>query len=334
MNLERWISQRKPEWTMLEDLLKILDRSGIGKLDNAQLKDLGRLYRVTSADLSRARALKLGAEVEGYLNNLVVRAHNQVYQRDKNRWKDLFHFLWIGFPDLVRQNIFYIALGFLLFTIPCVGSYCMVQKDPTFAQLEIKKGEPIVSEDLWDMIEKKHMWTDAAQDQSPTAFGMIATNNIRVSILAFVLGITFGFGTIYILIVNGMSIGSTFGVCQLHGMALPLMAFVAGHGVLELSAIFISGGAGLVLGKHMLFPGKLRWPDSLKVGARIAFGIFAGTVPMLLIAGSIEGFVSPRTDLSVNTKILVSLATAVGLAAYLFVPRGKPKISSETAALS
>lgn len=321
---------------MLEQLLSLLDRSGISKLDNAQLKDLGRLYRVTSADLSRARALRLGAEVEGYLNNLVVRAHNQVYQRDKNRWKDLFHFLWIGFPALVRQNILYIALAFLLFAIPCGGCWYMIQQDPTFAQLEIQKGEPLVSEDLWDMIEKKHMWTDAAQDKSPTAFGLIATNNIRVSILAFVLGITFGLGTVYILIVNGMSIGSTFGVCQLHGMALPLMAFVAGHGVLELSAIFISGGAGLVLGKSMLFPGRLKRADSLRLGARTAFGIFAGTVPMLLVAGSIEGFVSPRTDLPVNIKCLVSVATAVALAAYLFIPRGnknakiEPKISSET----
>ncbi len=123
-----------------------------------------------------------------------------------------------------------------------------------------------------------------------------------------------------------MSIGTIFGVCQDYGMATRLLAFVAGHGVLELSAIFISGGAGLLLGKSLLFPGQLSRSDSLRRSAKPAMQLFAGCIALLLIAGAIEGFVSPRTDISAQTKYLVSLATAILLLLYLFAPRGiRPK---------
>ena len=98
MNVERWLKTRKKAWDELDSLLTLTDKDGVSALGRKQLQELGRLYRSTSADLSRARALKLSNDIQVYLNNLLVRAHNQVYQTDKNRWKDLFSFLWVGFP--------------------------------------------------------------------------------------------------------------------------------------------------------------------------------------------------------------------------------------------
>ena len=253
MNVERWQKTRRPIWQKLDDLLRLVDKNGLSSLDRQQLQELGRIYRSVSADLSRARAMNLSQDVQMYLNNLLVRAHNQVYQIQQNRWRDFGNFLWFGFPALVRKHILYIALAFAITAVPTAISYCMTVDDIHFAQLETAANQPIVPDEIWNMIEKHQMWTDSAQHCSATASSLIATNNIRVSILAFVLGITFGFGTAMVLCNNGLMLGTILGACHTYGMADRLLAFIAPHGVLELSAIFISGGAGLLLGKSLFF---------------------------------------------------------------------------------
>jgi len=323
MNIERWRKIRTPVWEKLEQLLTIIDKNGLAGLDRQQLQDFGRIYRSVSADLSRARAMNLGAETQIYLNNLLVRAHNQVYQTKQNRWADLFNFLWYGFPALVRKHILYTALALMIVAVPTSVGFFMTMQDVHFAQLEVSQGHPIVSDEMWDMIEHRKMWTDAAQDNSAPVSSLIATNNIRVCVLAFVLGFTFGLGTTFVLFNNGLMLGTVFGVCHTYGMADRLLAFIAPHGVLELTAIFISGGAGLLISRSLLFPGRYKRMDSLKLVSREATGLFCGCIPLLLVAGMIEGFISPRTDLSVNIKVIVSMATAVCLLLYLFVPREK-----------
>lgn len=323
MNVERWLRTRKPVWQKLEELLKIVDSKGLAGLESNQLQELGRIYRSVSADLSRARVMNLSSDVQAYLNNLLVRAHNQVYQTKRNRWADFFDFFYRQFPQLVRKNILYVSLAVVIFAIPMGISYFMTLDDIHFAQLETSKGQPIVSDEMWNMIENKQMWTDSVQHYSSTVSSLIATNNIRVAILAFVLGITFGIGTSLVLCNNGLMLGTVFGVCHTYGMDGRLLAFIAPHGVLELTAIFISGGAGLMMGKALLFPGQYKRLDALRLAAKDAGGMFGGCVPLLLVAGMIEGFISPRTDISANLKVAVSLATAIGLLLYLFVPREK-----------
>jgi uncharacterized membrane protein SpoIIM required for sporulation len=330
MNVERWLKTRKPAWERLETLLKQIDKSGMHQLDRQELQELGRLYRMTSADLSRARSLKLGQDVQIHLNNLVVRAHNQVYQTRRNRWSDLGHFLWLTFPRLVREKILYIVVSFILFVGPGFLAYHSTIKDPHFAQLEVMKNHPLINEEMWAMIENKKMWTDSVQGYSQSASSMIATNNIRVCILSFVLGITYGFGTVFILFNNGLHIGTVLGLCKVYGMLDKPLAFIAGHGVLELTAIFISGGAGLLLGRALLFPGRYRRIDAFRMVARDAAGLFGGCVPLLLVAGLIEGFISPRTDISAETKFAVSLATLVLLMLYLFAPRNSREETANT----
>ena len=329
MNVERWLKTRKLSWQKLEDLLEVVDKSGLKGLERDNLQELGRLYRAASADLSRARAMKLSGEVQMYLNNLVVRAHNQVYQSKRNRLSDFWRFFAHGFPLLVQQNILYVVAAFLFFLIPAAGCYGETLKDVHFGQMELAPHHPLVSDEMWHLIEKKQMWTDGVQDSSPAMASLIATNNIKVAIMAFAFGITFGIGTVLVLLLNGVSIGTVFGVCYGYGMADKLATFVAGHGVIELTAIFISGGAGLLVGKSLLFPGQYKRIDSLKLSVRPACGMFAGCIWLLLIAGSIEGFISPRTDIPAEIKYGVSLATAVSLLLYLFAPRhAQPKIIS------
>jgi len=321
MNVERWLRSRRASWQHLEELLRLIEKRGLSSLGRERLRELGRLYRSASADLSRVRALSMGGDVPVYLNNLVVKAHNQVYQRERNRWAEIGSFFWVTFPGLVRENILYIAGALMIFSVPAVSSYFMVQKDINFAHLEISKGQALVPEQMWALIEQHQMWTDSVQDYSPAVSSEIAANNIRVAILAFAYGVTFGLGTLFVLFTNGMMIGTIFGVCHSYGLFGRLLAFVAPHGVLELAAIFISGGAGLVLGTALLFPGRWKRADALRKAARPALGLFGGCIPLLIVAGSVEGFISPRTDLSAEVKYGVSLATFICLLLYLFVPR-------------
>jgi uncharacterized membrane protein SpoIIM required for sporulation len=324
MNVERWVAARQVYWQKLEDLLKQIDKRGLSSLSREELQSLGRLYRSAASDLSRARAMELGVDITGYLNNLVVKGHNQVYQSPANRWQDLWRFLWITFPANFRKNFAYVLISFLIFFIPTVGTWKMVIEDPKTAHLEMLPGHALVSDELFSYIEKKRLWTDAVAGESPAAASFIATNNIKVSLIAYVLGLTLGLGTLYVLATNGMMLGSVFAACHQHGMALRLAAFVAPHGVFELSAIFISGGAGLMLARGMLFPGEYKRTDALRLMAKQGSLLFLGCIPLLLIAGSIEGFISPRTDLPQQYKFAVSSATFFLLVLYLLFPRRAP----------
>jgi uncharacterized membrane protein SpoIIM required for sporulation len=321
MNVERWVAKRRAVWDQLEDLLKTIERGGMRRLSREQLQSLGRLYRSVSADLSRARALNLGSDLLIYLNNLVVKGHNQVYQSKKNRWLDFFNFFYATFPRLVRENILYILTATLVCVLPALACFDFTNKDINFGHMEMTQGHPMVSDQMWDMIEHHQMWTDQVQDASPAFASLISTNNIRVCIMGFALGVTGGLGTLFVLFYNGMSIGTVCGVCNHYGMLPNVLLFMVGHGSLELPSIFISGGAGLLLGKSMLFPGQYKRGDSMRIYARPAFGLAMGCVPLLLIAGSIESFISPRTDLPGDFKVGVGVAAFFCLLIYLFMPR-------------
>jgi uncharacterized membrane protein SpoIIM required for sporulation len=320
MNIERWIKARNSSWLRLEDLLKRIEKRGLPSLSGEELQELGRLYKAISSDLSRARAMKVGSETEAYLNNLLIKAHNQVYQGKGTAARLVLDYFLYTFPNLVRTHIVYVAVAFAIFAASFAVSFSYAVQDNQFGQLELLPGHQLVPEDVWACIDKGELWTDPTQHFSPGMAATLYTNNIRVSILAFVLGIVFGIGTFYVLLQNGLMNGAIIGVCQSHGMAVRLLSFVASHGVLELTAIFISGGAGFMLAKALLFPGRVRRLDALRLISKPAFGLFGGCIPLLLLAGMIEGFLSPRTDLSATTKAWVGAATACFLLLYLFVP--------------
>jgi uncharacterized membrane protein SpoIIM required for sporulation len=142
-------------------------------------------------------------------------------------------------------------------------------------------------------MERHQMWTESIVSIAPSATSGIMTNNLSVCFASFAGGITFGLWTFYSLFVNGMLLGVVGAACHQYGMSLALWSFVASHGSLELPSIVISGGAGFRLGYAMLFPGTLRWKDSIAQGGLEATRLVAGIIPLLVIAGCLEGFFSP-----------------------------------------
>jgi uncharacterized membrane protein SpoIIM required for sporulation len=178
-----------------------------------------------------------------------------------------------------------------------------------------------------ETIERHDMWTHSIVTIKPLASSAILTNNISVALATFALGITAGIGTVWMMLLNGLMMGVVAVACWREGMSLPLWSFVAAHGVLELPAIFIAGGAGLGLAKGLLFPGSLPRRDSLVRASGRSVRLVLGTIPMLLVAGVVEGFVSP-TDLPYQLKFL--LAGALGALLILYLLR-KPSAESDPA---
>jgi uncharacterized membrane protein SpoIIM required for sporulation len=161
----------------------------------------------------------------------------------------------------------------------------------------------------------------------PLASSAIMTNNISVSLATFALGITGGVGTVWMLLFNGLLLGVITAACLQAGMAGQLYSFVAPHGVLELPSIFIAGGAGLLMARGLLFPGFLPRKAALARDGATAVRLLLGVIPLLVIAGTIEGFFSP-TDIAMPIKFLFASAMFVLLLAYLgggdsFLPVGK-----------
>lgn len=163
------------------------------------------------------------------------------------------------------------------------------------------------------------MWTKSVVTVAPMASSAIMTNNLTVSFVTFASGITFGLGTFFYLYVNGMMLGVIAAACHQYGMSIALWSFIAPHGSLELPAILIAGGAGFRLGYAMLFPGSLRWRDSVAQGGIEATRIVSGVIPMLIVAGTLEGFFSP-SHAPVALKFTVGGLLFVLLLSWLFRP--------------
>ena len=155
--------------------------------------------------------------------------------------------------------------------------------------------EKLAPQHIVETIHDKEMWTDVPALHRNLFASFVMTNNIRVAFSAFALGITFMIGTMYILAFNGILIGTVAGLCHVHGLALPLWSFVSPHGYIELTTIFIAGGAGLKMGYALIAPGLLTRKQALTDAAKIAVQLIGGCVVLLVIAGVIEGFVSPSS---------------------------------------
>jgi uncharacterized membrane protein SpoIIM required for sporulation len=311
----RWLEKRRAYWTRLEQLVAASGRGGVRSLSGAELQELALLYRQTASDLSSVREDPTGTQIAFYLNRLLGRAHNLIYMGRKARAKGIWVFFRDTYPAIFRETFPDTFAAFVIFLAAAMVGFLLAYADPSFNRYFLGPG-------MMDSIEHHKMWTESIVTLKPLAASGIMTNNLTVSITTFALGITAGIGTVWMMIVNGLLFGVINAACLQAGrdMLFSLWSFVAAHGVLELPAIFIAAGAGFGIARGLLFPGTLPRKESLaRAGAR-SVRLVVGVIPMLVVAGTIEGFVSP-SNLHPTVKFL--LAGALGTLFTLYVLRGR-----------
>lgn len=271
------------------------------------------MYRQTASDLATVREDAASRQLTVYLNQLLGRAHNLIYLGHKPRVSGIVRFYRDTYPQVFRETLPQIAIAVAVFVLGAIVAWAVTLRDPAFAYR-------LLGPRMMETIEQRKMWTDSIVTIKPLASSGIMTNNLSVSFAAFAMGITGGIGTIWMMLTNGLLLGAIGACTWKAGMALQLWSFVAPHGVLELPAIFIAGGAGLEIARGLLFPGMLPRKVSLARAGSHASKLLLGVIPMLVVAGLLEGFFSP-SGAPYQLKFLIAGILFAALIAYLNTSR-------------
>jgi uncharacterized membrane protein SpoIIM required for sporulation len=309
--------KRQPHWSRLESLIAECGRRGISALDRREVRELALLYRQTAADLSTARGDPSSAALARHLNDLLGRAHNLLYTAQPSNRHPIWDFYVRQFPAVFRECWPETALATVTFALGGLLGAALAATEPGFTRL-------LLGPEMLDTIERRQMWTHSLLAMKPLASSGIMANNLAVSFTAYATGIFAGLGPLYMMFFNGLLIGVIGLACFDVGMSTALWSFVAPHGALELPAIFIAGGAGFVLARGLLLPGALSRRDAMAVAGTRSIRLLLGVIPLLVIAGAIEGFISP-TPIAPLFKFVIGGALFVLMALYLTVCGHPPR---------
>jgi uncharacterized membrane protein SpoIIM required for sporulation/uncharacterized RDD family membrane protein YckC len=321
------------------DFAKRLERAramGLRHMPEDEVSEFVGRYRELATDLARLQTAAGGRDLDTvfYLSRLVAGGHNLLYRGTPVGWAAVWRYLGVTVPRELRRSWRPIALSAFLIFAPAAAAWIAVVRHPEMVGA-------LVPPSMIDRAEQGVNWAKNEQgyirddpDAHPVMAGAIMTNNIQVAIMAFASGVTFGAGTVYVLVYNGISLGAVMGLYQSKGILSLIVRFVAPHGVLEMTAIAIAGGAGLLLAAALLLPGARTRREAFVLNGRRAVRLVAGAAFLLVIAGSLEGFVSPIPWWPLWWKLGVSAVTAVFLAGYLGLGRGEPDAPAETYAYS
>jgi uncharacterized membrane protein SpoIIM required for sporulation len=316
MVVHQFIRTRRGAWDQLEKFLVTARRLSLARVPLDLFREGSALYRQAVADLAYARMCFPGQPVVKELEQLVGNAHSTLYQAERSNssnWKSFWSTTW---PTRVREAARPILLATALFWAGSVVGFLLTMQNPVLENF-------FVSAEMRAAIDSKHLWTESLTKSAPASGSGIATNNIKVTLMTWAFGLTFGIGTVWLLVFNGLMLGAIAAACLRAGMALPLAEFIVAHGSLELPAIWISGGAGLLMAQAMLFPGRYSRGVELRRKGRSSVQIVLGIVPILLVAGAIEAFISP-SEISGVAKAGLGLSLSVALLGYIVVRGSGP----------
>ena len=318
-----FIERRKLNWQQLENLLnRTSSFRSLRCFSRTQVRQFSSIYRRTVADLAIARIESRDQRLVNYLNNLVIRAHSLIYCNEIKSVRFVMDFYRVEFPAVFRQNYYYPLAVFLLFLLFALFAFIATWRNDDFAEFAYLNSQTIQN------IREGHKWWEGLNEDVPIGATTIIFNNIGVALRTFAFSLFPLVGTLQAIMPTSLQFGAINALAIKYQMRLSIWSFVVGHGVLEFAAIFIAGGAGLLLGLAWLIPGNCSRIDALFIKGSIAIKLLFGCLPFLIIAGLIESFISP-TSIHYGFKVAVSLATTLGLLLYLVRPaKSKPVLSS------
>lgn len=309
------------EWQPLRAILDQVSSRGIRSLSSEQLLDFGRLYRRAAARLSLAKTQGLDRATIEYLNDLVTRAYGRIYASESKGLRTVPRFFSHELPACFRRNVRYIGLALAFVLIAAIPGFLIGFRQ----ELADALLDPTLSEFLDRYADAfRHGGDLNPAGMRPLMSAFYVTNNTRVAILCFALGIFAGLGTVLVLLQNGLIVGIFSGALAARGAGANFWGFVVPHGVFELTAIFMAAGGGLMLGAALLSPGDLTRKEALKAAARESFKLVLGAAALLAIAAMIEAYLSP-TAIPNQLKFAFAAAMALLLLTYFTTAGRSPR---------
>lgn len=334
MDVNRFIHEREASWRELETLLHDIERRGPASLGVDGARRFGKLYRAASSDLIRARTAGAEATLVDYLNGLVARSYAHVYGGGSGRGRAVLDFFLRGFPRLFREEWKAVALSGALFAAGAIVGAVGQTFDPS-AETVLIPDDHQVHTPAERVANDEAEGTAHRADKAAAFSTFLFTHNIKVSFLVFALGITAGLGTGIVLFANGLPLGALAVQYHQHGEATFFWAWILPHGIPEITEIVIAGAAGLILGRGLLFPGRRRRIDSLREEGARAVRLALGGMPILVLAGLIEGTISQIHEPVIPYALKLAFAAVVGIGVYaflLFGGRGRARDDTSPAA--
>lgn len=325
MDIDRFVEERKDRWRRMEEVLGRVESSTEQELGPEGMRELLRLYRLTSSDLNQARSLTADPELLERLNALAGRGYRFIYRsrRQGGTLGRLRRFLGFEVPEAYRQEAWSVATAGAALLLGALFGVLAVLARPSAAEDLI---DPMFfTQSPRERVEEIERQEEriATLDEAAMFGAELYTHNIKVSFLAFSLAALTLVGGAWILFTNGVLLGAVATTYLLDGVSLFFFAWVGPHGALELPSIAFAGAAGLVAGRALFFPGELSRAAALRRAMPQVWRMMVGVMLFLVVAGLIEGSFSQFTAKTVpySLKIAVALVLHVALLAYLFVPR-------------
>jgi uncharacterized membrane protein SpoIIM required for sporulation len=311
-----FINKKRASWERLSLIIERTKNGGLRQLSAEELPALGSLYRRAASDLAYARAQEANPNLVLYLNELVGNAHGVLYQEDSGGMSRVLRFLAVGLPAVLRRRMPFILIAFGLTVLGTWLAYALVHHDPRLLTLFL----PAEFKDSFDG------WKQGFADHGDISAGdginfssQLMTHNTGVGIVAFATGITLVL-PVYFMLQNGFVMGALIAVVQPTHHLASMWAGILPHGICELSAIFICGGAGLCIGWALIAPGEYSRKDALIVAGKDAVKMMVGTIPLFIIAGIIEGNVS-HSSLPHFVKFSLAALQFAALMFYIYGSR-------------
>lgn len=300
MNEATFIKHNKKKWQEFE--------ASIHKGVDIHADKLSEVYIKITDDLAFARTHYPGSQLTPYLNNLASALHFSIYKNKKEDSFRLINFWKHELPHVMADSMRYVLISFVIFMLSALIGALSAAHDDTFVRLIL--GDQYVNHTLANIDKGDPMAVYKQMGQTEMFLG-ITFNNIKVSFLVFVAGVFTSIATGYLLFSNGIMLGAFQYFFYQKGLLLTSASAIWIHGTLEISAIIIAGAAGIIMGNGLLFPGTYSRLQSFRMAAKKGLKIVMGLVPVFVLAGFLEGFVTRLTDMPVMFKIAIILASGI-----------------------
>ena len=310
MRQEQFVARHQAEWVAFESWLQARGESARRarqERNNGALtdEDVPARYRRICQQLALARTRGYSPVVVDRLQALMQQGHGVLYRTPAPRWQRAMRFLLADFPRLVRSEAGCMAVAAVAFVFPLVLMFVLLQVRPELVYSLASPTEVLGWERMYDPSDPRHaLGRESGTDWQ--MFGVYIWNNISIGLKTFAGGLVAGVGALFVLIANGIGIGTVFGHLHQIGSGDPLWRFVCGHAPFELTALVLAGGAGLRLGLALIAPGRHRRIDALAIAGRKGARLCLGVAFMLLVAAFIEAFWSSTQSIPAAVKYSVS----------------------------